>query len=104
MPLQISVAPAAGTPAITSVLVYSDTIGTPLTPSYQITTGVPATSFQALGLPAGLLLNSATGLISGTPTQSGTFPVALSAFNANGQGASATLILTISSSLQLSSP
>jgi uncharacterized repeat protein (TIGR03803 family) len=62
--------------------------------SYQITaTGSPA-SFNATGLPAGLAVNTSTGSITGTVTQSGVFDVALSATNAQGTG-SGTLVLTV---------
>jgi hypothetical protein len=43
-----------------------------------------ATSFGATGLPAGLALNSLTGAITGTPTNSGTFNVTLAASNSTG--------------------
>jgi alpha-tubulin suppressor-like RCC1 family protein len=56
-------------------------------------TGSP-TSYAATGLPAGLTLNIATGVISGTTTQPGTFPLTVSATNASGTG-SAQVILTV---------
>src|SRR5207253_5678203 len=46
-------------------------------------------------LPAGLTVNTSTGLISGTPTTAGTYSITLSATNGNGTG-TATLTLTIS--------
>src|SRR5438874_5003503 len=66
--------------------------------SYQITATNNPTSFNATGLPAGLTVNTATGLISGTPA-AGTdtaspYSVTISATNAGGTG-SATLTLTI---------
>ena len=46
-------------------------------------------------LPAGLTL-SAAGVLSGTPTQSGTFPITVTATDANGcTGNGATYTLTI---------
>src|SRR5439155_27358873 len=37
--------------------------------------GYPAYTWTATGLPAGLSLDSATGMVSGTPTQTGFFSV-----------------------------
>jgi lysophospholipase L1-like esterase len=52
------------------------------------------TSFGATGLPAGLSINTSTGLITGVPTQSGNFNVTLSAANISGTG-SKTVIFAI---------
>ncbi|MBI1955620.1 MAG: putative Ig domain-containing protein, partial [Acidobacteria bacterium] len=83
-------------PVITSSLSASGTQGTAF--SYTITATNSPTSFSASGLPAGLSVNTTTGLISGTPTATGAFSIALSATNSGGTG-TATLSLTIISGL-----
>lgn len=81
-------------PVITSVMTSSGVLN--LAYEYQITaTGFP-TSYGATGLPAGLIINTATGLISGIPLVSGDFSVDLSATNSAGTG-NATLLLSVSS-------
>ncbi|MBL9200637.1 MAG: putative Ig domain-containing protein [Opitutaceae bacterium] len=72
-------------PSITSPVQASGTVGVAFT--YQITATNSPTSFGASGLPPGLSINTATGLISGTPTASGSFNVNLSATNAGGSTA-----------------
>jgi hypothetical protein len=52
------------------------------------------TGYAALNLPAGLSVNATNGVISGTPTATGTVAVTISATNETGSG-SATLTLTI---------
>jgi len=83
--------PALG-PIINSALTATGTSGSAF--SYQITASNSPTSFGASGLPAGLSVNSSTGLISGTPTAVATTNITLSATNSNGTG-TATLALTI---------
>src|SRR4029077_1780172 len=79
-------------PSITSALTRSGVAGTAF--SYQITATNTPTSYGATGLPAGLTVNTTTGLISGTPTGASTPSVTLSATNANGTG-TAVLLFTI---------
>lgn len=79
-------------PLITSPLSAAGTLGVPFTP-YQIVAQNSPTAFAATGLPTGLSV-SESGLISGTPAESGTFPVVLSASNATGT-ATKSLTLTI---------
>ena len=54
--------------------------------SYQITASNYPTSFGASGLPPGLVCDETSGMITGAPTQSGTFTAALTANNAGGAG------------------
>jgi hypothetical protein len=84
---------AVAAPIITSAKTASGTVGSPF--SYQITTkNHPPYAYGATGLPAGLTVNTGTGLISGTPTVAGTSTVTLSATNHYGTG-HATLTITI---------
>lgn len=75
---------ALAAPVITSAATASAVQGQPF--SYQIMASGSPTSFNATGLPAGLTINTNTGLISGTPTSSGTINITLSATNAVGTG------------------
>jgi hypothetical protein len=84
-------------PVITSPLTASGTVGTAF--SYQITATNNPTSFNAAGLPAGLSVDTNTGIISGTPASAGTTNVTLSATNSGGTG-SATLVLIVSQATQ----
>ena len=62
--------------------------------SYAITALKSPTSFNATGLPAGLSVNAATGVISGIPTEAGLFNVTLTVSNETGAD-TATLSLRI---------
>jgi len=79
-------------PAITSATTASATVGIAF--NYTITASNNATSYAATGLPAGLTVNSTSGLISGTPTTAGTTNATISATNTGGTG-NATLAFTI---------
>jgi hypothetical protein len=81
-------------PVINSPLTADATQGTSF--SYQITTTAnpPATSFSASPLPTGLTVDTATGLISGTPSADGVFSVTITATNAGGTDIE-TLVLTV---------
>jgi hypothetical protein len=90
--LALTIGQAQSAPVITSSLTASGTVGVAF--SYQITASNNPTSFNATGLPAGLSVNTTTGVISGAPTAAGSFSVTVSATNVTGTG-SATLALTI---------
>ena len=87
------------TPVITSSLSVSVPLNSPIA-DYQITTSTDGTpnapvSYAAANLPNGLMLDTATGLISGTPTQSGSFNVNLSATNSSNETGAEVLVLTV---------
>ena len=66
--------------------------------TYQITsTSELPVTFRATGLPAGLTLDPATGIISGTVTEAGTYTVTVTVANA-AEESSATLTLVASAS------
>ncbi|HEY3320228.1 MAG TPA: putative Ig domain-containing protein [Planctomycetota bacterium] len=62
--------------------------------TYQLTASNSPTSFGAEGLPDGLFMNPATGVISGTPTLFGVYNVPVTATNASGTDAE-ILVITI---------
>ena len=79
-------------PAVTSSTTATATSEGPF--SYTITGSNNPTAFNATGLPSGLSVNPTTGLISGSATALGAYPVILSVTNAYGT-ATQTLTLTV---------
>ena len=69
-------------PALTSSTSVNGNLGVPFT--YQAAASNATTSITATGLPNGLMINSATGLISGTPTMTATFTATLTMTNVFG--------------------
>ncbi|MGE8942719.1 Ig-like domain repeat protein [Leptospira interrogans] len=65
---------------VTTSVLPSATFGSSfIVPALTASGGTSPYTFAATGLPSGLTLNLGTGVISGTPTQSGTFTVAVTA-------------------------
>src|SRR5262249_57305866 len=93
----------ASTPVITSPLTASGTKGVAF--SYTIAASNNPTSFTASPLPAGLSVNTSTGVISGTPTGTGTTNVTITASNgaSSCNSATATLVITIGTTPTISS-
>jgi len=83
---------AKAPPIITSIREVSGTVRANF--NYWITADNSPTLFAASGLPAGLVIDSSSGRISGAPLVTGVFPVVLMASNEAGQS-SANLTLTI---------
>jgi len=79
-------------PVITPSAQVTGSVGTAF--AYSIPASNAPTAYTATGLPPGLTLNPSTGLISGTPTQTGTFAVVVSATNSGGT-TTATLNLVV---------
>jgi len=80
------------TPVITSALTASGNQGIPFT--YTIVATNTPTSYNAVVLPAGLTIDTVTGIISGTPSVTGTFNVTISATNVAGTD-NETLVITL---------
>lgn len=71
-------------PVVTSPASAQGMFGTPF--SYTIAATNEPTSYGASGLPAGLTLDPATGIISGVPAAAGSFTMSVEAINAAGAG------------------
>ncbi len=80
----------AATPVFFPVTDQTGRVGFSFT--YQTAAKGSPTGYSATGLPGGLAIDAASGLVSGIPTGAGTFTVTLSATNADGTG---TITLTI---------
>ena len=83
---------AQAVPVITSASTASGKVGTAF--SYQIVATNSPTTYGVQGLPGGLTVDSASGLLSGTPKLAGTYSLTLNAYNGTGKG-SAPLTLTV---------
>ena len=81
-----------GRPVISSLLTATGVVGRAF--QYQIETVETTTRYAASGLPPGLTLNAATGLIAGSPTTLGIYPVTLSVTNQAGT-ATSVLVVTV---------
>ena len=80
--------PAGGTPSITSSLANQSTVAGVAYAGYTITSDNPPSLYSAAGLPTGMSCDANTGVISGTPSQTGTFNVTIRATNVSGTGSS----------------
>ncbi|MGV3663715.1 MAG: choice-of-anchor D domain-containing protein [Prosthecobacter sp.] len=88
--------PPTQPPVIVSPLTAAAFVGLPFTHSIRATRSPAA--YNATGLPAGLSVNTATGVISGVPAATGTYAVAVSATNVIGT-TTETLMITVGTAL-----
>ncbi|MFM6990871.1 MAG: autotransporter domain-containing protein, partial [Rhodoferax sp.] len=90
---------ATGAPVISSGATGTGTVGTAGTAYTIMTTAAngPVTSYSVVSgsLPAGLTLNTSTGVVSGIPTASGISSVTLGAVNSGGLTGSLAVTFTI---------
>ena len=93
--LAIAIAPAPATPVVTSALSATGRVGSVF--GYRITASESPTSYVALNLPPGLVLDVVSGQISGSPTLSGYFTATIRVANVNGLGAAESLVFSINS-------
>ncbi len=82
-------------PAITSAASATFTLG--VAGSFTVkATGFPAPTFSEAGaLPSGVTFNGSTGLLSGTPTVAGSFPITITASNGTSPNATQNFTLTV---------
>ena len=93
--------PAGGnTVTVTSPGNQTSTVGTAVSLQIHATDSASGQTltYSATGLPAGLSINSATGLISGTPTTAGTSSVTVTATDTTGASGSASFTWTVNPS------
>ncbi len=93
---------ACQTITVTNPITTSGIISTAFSQTFTqsgVGTHTPIVWSKSGTLPNGITLNSATGVLSGTPTQTGTFPITVTATDANGCfGTGATYTLSIAPS------
>lgn len=90
-----NIATASTRDAITSKSYASIVFGQPFSFTVTTSTGSPRTSLNVSDLPAGLSLNSSTGVISGTPTEDGVHVCPVVATFSNGATATGELTLRV---------
>jgi serine protease len=92
--------PGGNTVTVTSPGNQTGTVGTAVSLQIHATDSASGQTltYSATGLPAGLSINSSSGLISGTPTTAGTSSVTVTATDTTNASGSASFTWTISSS------
>ncbi|MFF4185079.1 M4 family metallopeptidase [Streptomyces sp. NPDC001691] len=85
-----------GSPSVTNPGNQNGTVGTAVSLQIQASDpGGKTLTYSATGLPAGLTINSSTGLVTGTPTTAGTSSVTVTAKNPDNATGTASFTWTI---------
>jgi len=96
-PLTLTVAPGTVPPTITSAPFAGGKVSVPFT--FQVQATQSPMGYAAAGLPNGLTIHPATGLITGTPTLAGTYSLSVTAGNILGTSLPRPLIITVEPSV-----
>jgi hypothetical protein len=93
-----TISPAPNVVTVTNPGAQTGTVGTAVSLQIQASDSASGQTltYSATGLPAGLSINSSTGLISGSPTTAGSFSVTVTATDTTGASGSASFTWTIS--------
>ena len=107
--LSVAAAPSTSTPlTISSLSIASGTIGSAYSAHLQASGGTTSYSWSITSgsLPAGLTLAANTGIISGTPTSSGSYSFGVMAVDSSSpaQSATTTLALSVAAAPSTSAP
>ncbi|MDD2994163.1 MAG: InlB B-repeat-containing protein, partial [Pygmaiobacter sp.] len=94
--VQLALNPASSGPVITTTSLSNGVIGTAYSQTLAVSGKTPITwSISSGALPAGLSLNASTGVISGTPTMTGTSSFTVKATNGITPDATKALSITV---------
>ncbi|WP_172890760.1 putative Ig domain-containing protein [Actinoplanes derwentensis] len=105
IPTTITIAVTVAAPVVvTDPGTRNDVTGTPISVSLAATGGVAPHTWSATGLPAGLTLDPATGVVAGTPAAAATSTVTVTATDAGQRTHTVSFTWTISGPITVPSP